>query len=74
MDEIGHANWPNAHPDIVYVKHDDSRPTVPISVNRTGKRITLIGCICADRSYAKPMVIIPPHTVDTDVTLLKILD
>jgi hypothetical protein len=64
MDEIGHADWPDAHPDIVYVQHDYSHPTVSIGVNRTGKRITLIGCVCADGSSVKPMMIIPCHTVD----------
>jgi hypothetical protein len=26
MDEIGHADWPDAHPDIVYVLPDYSHP------------------------------------------------
>jgi hypothetical protein len=74
MDEIGHADWPHAHTDIVCVSHDYSHPTVPIGVNRTRKRITLIGCICVDGSYVKSIMIIPHHTVDTDLTLLGISD
>jgi hypothetical protein len=68
MGETGHADWPDAHPDIVYVQHDHSHPTVPISANRTGRRITIIGCICADGSYTRPMMIIPRHTFDADLT------
>jgi hypothetical protein len=74
MDEIGHADWPDAHPDIVYVPRDYSHPTLPIGVNRMVKRITLIRCICADGSYAKPMMIITHHTVDAEFTLLRISD
>jgi hypothetical protein len=74
MDEIGHADWPDTHSNIVYVPHDYLHATVPIGVNRMEKRIIIIGCICADGSYAKPMMIIPRHTVDTDLTLLGISD
>jgi hypothetical protein len=59
MNEIGHADWPDAHPETVYVPHAYMDSTSPIGVSRTGKQIALIACICADGSYAKPMVIGP---------------
>jgi hypothetical protein len=58
MDEIGDADWPDAHPETVYVPHDDMDSTISIGRNRTGKRVTIIACICADGSDAKPMVIV----------------
>jgi hypothetical protein len=69
MDEIGHADWADAPPDKGHVPHDYMDVTVPIGIGRTGQRITLIGCICADESYTKPMMIILRHTIDADLAL-----
>jgi hypothetical protein len=33
MDEVVHVELPDAHPDIVYVPHDDSESTVPIGIS-----------------------------------------
>jgi hypothetical protein len=74
MDEISHMDWPDAHPETVYVPHDYMDSTIPIGVSRTGKRITLIACICADGSYAKSMVIVPRHTIDADLALFGVSD
>jgi hypothetical protein len=74
MDEFVHAEWPNTHPDIIYVLPDHTVYTAPIAVSRTGKRITVIGCICADGSFATPMLIIPRNTTDPDLTLFEVSD
>jgi hypothetical protein len=47
---------------------------VPVAVSRPGKRITLIGCICPDGSFATPVLIIPRHTTDPDLTLFGVSD
>jgi hypothetical protein len=67
MDDVSDADWRDAHADTVYTRSDCSANIVPIVVTGTGKRITVIGCISA-----KPMVIIPQHTVD--LTLLWVSD
>jgi hypothetical protein len=74
MGEIGHADWPDAHADTVYASFDCSSDIVPIAISSTGKYITLVGDICAAGSYPKPTVILPPHTVDLDLTLLAVSD
>jgi hypothetical protein len=72
VDELGHGDWPDAHSETVYVPEDFEADSVPIPVSRAGKRITLIGCICADGSFLKPLLIIPRHTVDADLKLFGI--
>jgi hypothetical protein len=74
MNEIEDADWPNAHAETVYVPHDDMDSTIPIGVNRTGKGMTFIACICADGSYVKPLVIVPRHTIDADFALCGVSD
>jgi hypothetical protein len=72
MDEIGHSDWADAHADTMFVPSDFESDSVPIPLNRTGERITLVGCICLDGSFTKPMVVIPRHTVDNDLPLLGV--
>jgi hypothetical protein len=72
MDELGHADWPDAHPDAVYVPIEFEADLVPIPVSWTGKRITLIGCFCADATFLKPVLIIPRHYVDAALKLFGI--
>jgi hypothetical protein len=72
MDEIGHSDWADAHREAVYVPHDISADHIPVTVSRTGKRSTLVGCICLDGSFMKRMVVIPRHKVDEDLPLLGV--
>jgi hypothetical protein len=72
MDEIGHSDWADAHQELVYVPSNFEEDHIPIPVNRAGKRITLVGCICLDGTVMKPMVVIPRHTVDNDLSLLGV--
>lgn len=74
MDEIGHSDWADAHPETVYVPGDFPTAHVPVPVPRTGKRITLVGCICLDGSFMRPMVVIPRHTIDNDLALMGVRD
>jgi hypothetical protein len=43
MDEIGHFEWADSHPETVYVPSDSTVGQVPIPVDRAGERITLGG-------------------------------
>jgi hypothetical protein len=72
MDEDSHADWPDAHPETVYVPIEFEADSVPIFASRTGKQITLIGCTCADGTFLKPLLIIPRHVVDADLKLFSI--
>jgi hypothetical protein len=38
MDEMGHADWPDGHSDIVFVPPDCAGARGPIGVSRTSKR------------------------------------
>jgi hypothetical protein len=41
MDEKGHSDWADAHPETVYVPTDFSADQAPVPVSRAGKRIIL---------------------------------
>jgi hypothetical protein len=49
-------------------------PHVHLSIARTGKPITLVGCIAADGSFLKPLVVIARQTYDTNLALTGITD
>jgi hypothetical protein len=66
IDEIGHADWPNAHSDTLVA--------VPIGIGRTDQSIVLIGCIYANGSCTKSMTTIPVHAIDSDLALLSVSD
>jgi hypothetical protein len=38
-----------------------------------GKRITLVGCICLDGSFMRPIVVIPRHTNIQSVHITKLV-
>jgi hypothetical protein len=40
---------------------------MPVPVSRTGKRVTLIGGVCADEGCMRPLLVIAWHTVDTNL-------
>jgi hypothetical protein len=54
MDEIGHSDWVDACPELVYVPAEVDADSVPIPVNRGRKGISLeLGCVCADGIFLK---------------------
>jgi hypothetical protein len=69
MDEMGHQPWADARDKVCFVPTNHSGATVNYPVSRTGRRITLIGCIAADGSFLRPSVIIPRKTYDDDLML-----
>jgi hypothetical protein len=64
MDEMGHQPFADAKDIVCFVPswHEESSVRYPVS--RIGKRVTLIGCICADGSHLRPCLIIPRQTFD----------
>jgi hypothetical protein len=72
MEEIGHADWLDADPDINDVPHDYAEATVLIGVTGMRKHSPLITHICADESSMKPMMIILPHNIDIELALLGV--
>jgi hypothetical protein len=70
MDEMGHQEWSAAHQKICIVPVGSDHDQLYYLVPRTGKRVTLIGCISADGSFLKPTVVIPRKTYDEHIELL----
>jgi hypothetical protein len=66
FDEMGHQEWADRGPMRCYIPSEDESDFVYFPVSRTGKRITLIACICADGTYLKPSVILTRKTYDED--------
>jgi hypothetical protein len=60
MDELGHGDWLDAQTETVYVAEKLEADSVLIPVSRTGKHITLIGCICSDGRCSRPPLIDSP--------------
>jgi hypothetical protein len=74
MDELGHANWSGAHSETVPVPQELEVDSMPVPVSRTGKRITLIGCMCTDGSFISLLLIIQRRAVDADLRLFGIFN
>jgi hypothetical protein len=72
MDEIGHSDWTDAHLETVCAPTDLTADQVPVPANRTGKRISLIGCICLAGSFMRPVIAIQGHTIPNDLRLLGV--
>jgi hypothetical protein len=51
INETGHQEWADREPLKCSIPKEGQRDFVSFPVWRTGKRITLIACICADGTY-----------------------
>ena len=67
VDESGFQEFADAKKEIVIIPGDCQEEEVYYSVNRASKRSTLIGCICADGTAMKPLVIIQNKTVQKEL-------
>ena len=65
VDESGFQEFVNAHDTIVVVPSDYNDDEITFSVNREGKRASMIGCIAMDGTALKPLVISPNKTIET---------
>ena len=65
IDEAGEDDYVDTHSYKVIVPSTIETRTIPIPVRRNTKRSTLLHCICADGTYAKPLLIIPRKTCDS---------
>jgi hypothetical protein len=69
MDEMGHqGGQPLIRRSALSPLEVTTTNSSPVP--RTGKRVTLIGCVSADRSFLKAAVVISRTTCDEDIELL----
>jgi hypothetical protein len=66
MAEMGHQKWANRQEKVCYIPSSHGESHVYFPVPRTGKRITLIGCIGADGSFLEPLIVIPRARNEVD--------
>ena len=64
MDEAGQDDYIDTHSIQVVVKSTCQDKIIQIPLRRESKRATLIHCISADGTYAKPLLIVPRKTLD----------
>ena len=67
VDESGFQEFVDAIKEAVIVPSYCVEDEVYYSTNRAAKRATLIGCICADGSALKPLIITTNKTVQTQL-------
>ena len=65
MDEAGQDDYIDTHSMQVVVKSTCQDKITQIPLRRESKRATLIHCISADGTYAKPLLIVPRKTLDS---------
>jgi hypothetical protein len=69
MDEIGHQEWADRQEKVCHVTTPYGKLHVDFPVPRAGKCIPLIGCIGADGSFVKPLIVLPRKPYDNDLAL-----
>ena len=69
VDESGFQDYVDSRPEVVFVPAD-SDEQVYYSVQRQAKRATIIGCICADGSAMKPLVVSPNKTITRELLIM----
>ena len=67
VDESGFQEFVDAVPVPVIVPIDYNDDTVAVSVNRNKKRASMIGCISADGSALKPMIVTSRKRITTSL-------
>ena len=69
VDETGCSDWVDSHEMKVFVPSDYESSSIKYPRNRASKRASLVGCIAADGSTLKPMIIIPRKTIEEELEL-----
>ena len=69
VDETGCCDWVDAHDVKVLVPSSYSEDKIKIPVDRNSKRATLVGCISADGTVMKPMILLSRKTIEGDIFL-----
>ena len=67
VDESGFQDFCDSHNLYVIVPSDANDEDYHYSVDRTTKRITLIGAICLDGSSLKPCIVSPNKTIEQEL-------
>ena len=69
VDESGCCDWTDAHEVKVLVPQWYEDSNIKIPVDRNSMRATIVGCIAADGTCMKPLVLLPRKTIDSDLIL-----
>ena len=67
VDESGFQEFINAHDTVVIVPTEYPSDEITYSVNREGKRASMIGCIAMDGSALKPLVVSQNKTIEKEL-------
>ena len=70
IDESGFQDWADQREMRVIVPIDFEDDTIPISVRRNSKRTSILGGICTDGSYLKPLIIAQRKTIESEIEQL----
>jgi hypothetical protein len=66
-DETGFHDWADKHEICAIVPIEYQKEIIEIPVKRQGKRASLLGCISADGSALKPMVIVTRRSFEDEL-------
>jgi hypothetical protein len=69
-DEMGAQDYVDASPTVVFVPEEFNASSIPVPVDRSGKRSTLLACDVNDGSFLKPLVVVTRKSIDDE--LIKI--
>jgi hypothetical protein len=74
MDETGHQEWADCRQSADYVSSSHTQPHAYFPVPQTGKCITLVRFMAADRSFLKSLIAIPRRKCSLGLALTRIAD
>lgn len=72
LDEMGYMESQDKHAQTVIIPKDADPRTVRVPVDRSSRRFTILQCIFADGTSARPAVVVPRKTGDQELLDLGI--
>lgn len=69
VDETGCSDWTDSHEVRVLVPSTFEGSTIRVPRDRNSKRSTLVGCIAADGSALRPMILLSRKTMENEIKL-----
>jgi transposase len=70
VDEMGCQDFVDSQPTIVFVPLEFPENSIPIPVDRNGKRSSLIACVANDGSILKPYIVVTRESIDEELLTL----
>lgn len=67
LDEVGVQDFQDAPQEYVLVRKNYDKQARYYPVNRSGKRITALSCICTNADWIPPMIIVNRSTIDSEI-------